>query len=90
MREGLTQKSFGPRSNFFYPTNVVILRDTILSENDTLITDQAQICEIFKNYFDYFVNVAKDIDDSSVEVHENHRSVKKMHKYMYDIHHVRF
>ena len=32
--------------------------ETILSENDVLITKQDEVCEIFNNYF---VNVAKNI-----------------------------
>lgn len=32
--------------------------ETILSENDVLITKQVEVCEIFNNYF---VNVAKNI-----------------------------
>jgi hypothetical protein len=38
-------------------------KNTILTENENLITDQKQVCGIFNNYF---VNVANDIGDPNV------------------------
>ena len=47
-------------------------KDTILTENENLTTDQKQICEIFNNYF---VNFANDIGDPNVVVDTNHPSI---------------
>ena len=52
-------------------------KDTILCENDVLINDQAQICDIFN---DFFVNVAKNIGSDSISVDENHPSICSIEK----------
>jgi hypothetical protein len=40
-------------------------KDTVLSENDVLITKLDEVCEIFNNVF---VNVAKNIGNSQINV----------------------
>lgn len=70
----------GPKSKDFWPTIKPFLtnkgnntsKDTILSENDHIITDQQDICDIFNNFF---VNVAKDIGDPGVIIDEKHPSI---------------
>jgi hypothetical protein len=47
-------------------------KDTILSENNHLVTDQQEVCNIFNNFF---VNVAKNIGDNSVNVDDSHPSI---------------
>ena len=41
------------------------IKETILSENDVLITKQDEVCDIFNNYF---VNVAKIIGNNYIKV----------------------
>ena len=42
-----------------------------------LINEQAQVCDIFN---DFFVNVAKDIGQNSISIDENHPSVYSMNQ----------
>jgi hypothetical protein len=49
-------------------------KDTVLSEDDVLITKQDEVCEIFNNFF---VNVAKNIGNNQInpsilEIKNNH------------------
>ena len=65
----------GPKSKDFWPTVKHVLtnkgsiwkKETILSENDVLITKQG--CDIFNNYF---VNVAKNIGNNCTKVDDAH------------------
>jgi hypothetical protein len=41
------------------------MEDTVLSENDVLITKLDEVCEIFNNFF---VNVAKNIGNNQIKV----------------------
>ena len=58
--------SGGPKSKDFWPTIKLFLSkkgsgggsEIILSENDKIISDQKEVCNVFNSYF---VNVAKDI-----------------------------
>ena len=60
----------GPKSKDFWPTIKPFLSkkgsgggsEIILSENEKIISDQREVCDIFNNYF---VNVAKDIGKDS-------------------------
>ena len=47
-------------------------KETVLSENNVLITKQEEVCEIFN---DYFVNVAKNIGSSQIKVDDDHPSI---------------
>ena len=47
-------------------------KETVLSENNVLITKQEEVCEIFN---DYFVNVAKNIGSSQIKVNDDHPSI---------------
>ena len=47
-------------------------KDTVLSENDYLITDQLEVSEVFNNFF---VNVAQNIGNNSVTVDKSHPSI---------------
>ena len=70
----------GPKSKDFWPTVKPFLtnkgnvnqKDTVLSENDVLITKQDEVCEIFNNIF---VNVAKNIGNNQINVDGDHPSI---------------
>lgn len=70
----------GPKSKDFWPTVKPFLtnkgnvnqKDTVLSENDVLITKQDEVCEIFNNFF---VNVAKNIGNNQINVDGDHPSI---------------
>jgi hypothetical protein len=70
----------GPKSKDFWPTakpfltnkGIVNQKDTVLSENDVLITKQDEVCEIFNNLF---VNVAKNIGNNQINVDGDHPSI---------------
>jgi hypothetical protein len=70
----------GPKSKDFWPTakpfltnkGIVNQKDTVLSENDVLITKQDEVCEIFNNFF---VNVAKNIGNNQINVDGDHPSI---------------
>jgi hypothetical protein len=70
----------GPKSKDFWPTvkpfltnkDIVNQKDTVLSENDVLITKQDEVCEIFNNFF---VNVAKNIGNNKINVDGDHPSI---------------
>jgi hypothetical protein len=70
----------GPKSKDFWPTVKSFLtnkgnvnqKDTVLSENDVLITKLDEVCEIFNNVF---VNVAKNIGNSQINVDGDHPSI---------------
>jgi hypothetical protein len=47
------------------------IKDTVLSENDVLITKQ-EVCEIFNNFF---ANVAKYIGKNQINVDGDHPSI---------------
>lgn len=75
----------GPKSKDFWPTIKPFLSkkgsdggsEILLSENDKIISDQKQVCEVFN---DFFVNVAKDIGNSTGNTHNlsTHPSVMKI------------
>ncbi|KAK3087255.1 hypothetical protein FSP39_003689 [Pinctada imbricata] len=77
--------SGGPKSKDFWPTISPFIskkgnthqKDTELCENETLITHQQEICNIFN---DFFVNVAKDIGISETEINEDHPSIEAIAK----------
>ena len=54
-------------------------RNTILSENEALVTDQDKVCEIFNNFS---VNVAKNIGSNDISVDQNHPSVQQINHIM--------
>ena len=57
-------------------------KDTVLSENDVLITKQDEVCEIFNNFF---VNVAKNIGNNQINVDGDHPSnfeIRNNHQYL--------
>ena len=74
----------GCKSADFWPTIKPFLtnkgnkisKDVILKENNSLINDQNQICEVFNDYF--FINVAKNIGTNSLPADEHHPSILKI------------
>jgi hypothetical protein len=44
---------------------MICIKETILSENDVLITKEDEVCDIFNNYF---VKVAKNIGNNCTKV----------------------
>ena len=52
-----------------------IQKDTILLENDKLINDQQEVCNISN---DSFVNVAKNVGENSIPINEEHPSLLKI------------
>ena len=76
----------GPKSKDFWPTIKPFLskkgssgsNEIILSENDRIVSDQTEVCNIFNNYF---VNVAKDIGNDSLQFKDDfsdHPSIQKI------------
>ncbi|XP_071127695.1 uncharacterized protein [Mytilus edulis] len=71
----------GPKSKDFWPTVKPFLtnkgctsqKETILQENNKIITNQQEISEIFN---DFFVNVAKNIGDNNIQVNDKHPSIE--------------
>ncbi|XP_063436588.1 uncharacterized protein LOC134718019 [Mytilus trossulus] len=71
----------GSKSKDFWPTVKPFLtnkgctsqKETILQENNKIITNQQEISEIFN---DFFVNVAKNIGDNNVQVNDKHPSIE--------------
>ena len=47
-------------------------KDVILQENNNIITNQEEICEVFNNVF---VNVAKNIGDQNIKIDKTHPSI---------------
>jgi len=73
---GCKNKSFWPTVKpFLTNKGTIVKKDTILFENETLINDQAQVCDIFN---DFFVNVAKDIGQNSISFDDNHPSLNSI------------
>lgn len=76
----IERRTGGPKSKDFWPTvkpfltnkDIVNQKDTVLSENDVLITKQDEVCEIFNNFF---VNVAKNIGNNQINVDGDHPSI---------------
>ena len=82
MSVGQNLKIPGPQSSLFLSNKGCnTSKDTILTENENLITDQKQACGIFNNYF---VNVANDIGDPNVVVNTNHPSILQIDQIMAD------
>ena len=52
-----------------------IQKDTILLENDKLINDQQEVCNIFN---DFIVRVAKYIGENSIPINDEHPSLMKI------------
>ena len=52
-----------------------IQKDTILLENDKLINDQQEVCNIFN---DFVVRVAKYIGENSIPINDEHPSLMKI------------
>ena len=75
----------GAKCKNFWPTIKPFLtnkgtftqKDTILSENGSLVSDQDKVCDIFNSFF---VNVAKDIGDPNVVIDESHPSIQAIVK----------
>ena len=74
----------GPKSKDFWPTTKPFLSkkvsgggsEVILCEEDRVISDQAEVCTIFKSFF---ANVATDIGkDCHIDNLEEHPSIQKM------------
>ena len=73
---GCKAKDFWPTVKpFLSNKSNYVLKDTILLENDKLINDQQEVCDIFNNFF---VNVAKNIGDNSVPINSEHPSLLKI------------
>ena len=70
----------GPKSKDFWPTVKPFMtnkgytnqKETILQENKSIVTDQKEVCETLNNFF---VNVAKNIEDNTIEINEKHPSI---------------
>ena len=56
-----------------------VQKDTILLENDKLINDQHEVCNIFNSFFFFFffffLNVAKNIGENSIPINNEHPSI---------------
>ena len=73
----------GPKSKEFWPTIKPFLskkgsdggNEVILCENEKIVSDQREVCNIFNNYF---VNVAKDIGNDTSQY--SHPSIEKILK----------
>ena len=76
----------GPKSKDFWPTIKPFLskkgsdggNEVILCENEKIVSDQREVCNIFNNYF---VNVAKDIGNDTSQINQdfsNHPSIEKI------------
>ena len=71
----------GCKAKDFWPTvkpfstnkGSYVQKDTILLENDKLIDDQQEVCNIFNIFF--FVNVAKNIGENSIPINNEHPSI---------------
>ena len=50
-------------------------KNTVLLEDDKLVCDQNEVCEIFN---DFFVHVARDIGQNSIPVNNDHPSLCKI------------
>ena len=70
---GCKSKSFWPTVKpFLTNKGTSVSKDTILCENDILVNDQTEVCNIFNNFF---VDVAKDIGQNSITIDKNHPSL---------------
>ena len=76
----------GPKSKDFWPTIKPFLskkgsdggNEIILCENDKIVSDQGEVCNIFNKYF---VNVAKEIANDATQYDQdflNHPSIQKI------------
>ena len=76
----------GPKSRNFWPTIKPFLskkgadggNEIILCENEKIVSNQTEVCNIFNNYF---VNVAKDIGNDATQYDQdflNHPSILKI------------
>ena len=76
----------GPKSKDFWPTIKPFLskkgsdggNEVILCENEKIVSDQTEVCNIFNKYF---VNVAKDIGNNSPQYNQDfsdHPSIEKI------------
>ena len=73
---GCKAKDFWPTVKpFLTNKGSFIQKDTILLENDKLINDQQDVCNIFN---EFFVNVAKNIGENSIPINEEHPSLLKI------------
>lgn len=52
-------------------------KDVILQENNNIITNQEEICEVFNNFF---VNVAKNIGDQNIKIDKTHPSINAINE----------
>jgi hypothetical protein len=76
----------GCKDKDFWKTNHLLLikvpyarKNFVLNENDELVTDQKQIADIFN---EFYINVAKNIGDSTVKFDTTHESIKKIYNLM--------
>ena len=70
---GCKAKDFWPTVKpFLTNKGSYVQKDTILLENDKLINDQQEVCNIFNNFF---VNVAKNIGENSIPINNEHPSI---------------
>ena len=75
----------GPKSKDFWPTIKPFLSKKrsnddptiILNEEEKIISDQKDVCHIFK---DFFINVVKDIGSNNGSSFETHPSILKIHE----------
>lgn len=52
-------------------------KDVILQENNNIITNQEEICEVFNNFF---VNMAKNIGDQNIKIDKTHPSINAINE----------
>ena len=65
----IERRTGGPKSKDFWPTvkpfltnkDIVNQKDTVLSENDVLITKQDEVCEIFNNFLIMWLKILETI-----------------------------
>ena len=76
MSVAVRPKTFDQQQNLFLTNKgSFIQKDTILLENDKLINDQQEGCNIFN---DFFVSVANNLGENSIPINEEHPSPMKM------------
>jgi uncharacterized protein YmfQ (DUF2313 family) len=72
-----TKSGFIEEKEKLFSSNSGNHKDTVLSENDVLITKQDEVCEMFNNFF---VNVAKSIGNNQINVDRDHPSILEIKK----------
>ena len=74
--DGCKNKSFWPTVKpFLTNKGTIVKKIQFFCENETLINDQAQVCDIFN---DFSVNVVNDIGQNSISINEKHPSLNSI------------